>query len=128
MSRMKKEILAASLTDVCQKEPGKFCKTYLFPLEFVGFSGHFPGNPVLPAVVQIMMAQTTIEEYEQQSLELRTVSKAKFQVPLLPNQEIEICCKKNPSMGLQYDISLNLAGDQASRFRLFLEEKEQGVI
>ncbi|MTD26908.1 hypothetical protein [Erwinia sorbitola] len=32
---------------------------FYFPAEFIGFQGHFPGNPILPGIVQIMLARYT---------------------------------------------------------------------
>jgi 3-hydroxyacyl-[acyl-carrier-protein] dehydratase len=34
--------------------PGEFTASFVFPPEFCGFAGHFPGNPVLPGIAQIM--------------------------------------------------------------------------
>ncbi|MEX1100271.1 MAG: hypothetical protein WEB87_07585, partial [Bacteriovoracaceae bacterium] len=63
--------------------------------------GHFPGNPILPGVVQIeMMAQasaflsvplvgTDVSEYNVETL-LLAVDKSKFRKPLLPGMKLEI--------------------------------------
>lgn len=33
---------------------GEFAAAFVFPPDFCGFAGHFPGNPVLPGIAQIM--------------------------------------------------------------------------
>ena len=70
------------------------------------FKGHFPGNPILPGVVQVeMMAQATSfglillepdlvnKDFD---VALLSISNAKFRKPILPNMDlvIEAKCSK----------------------------------
>ncbi len=67
------------------------------------FAGHFPGNPILPGVVQIeMMAQAaafalvgTIEDPSKSNMEvvLLSVSNAKFRKPIGPGMDLIIKSK-----------------------------------
>ena len=125
MSRMRDAILAAAVGHVYKKEPDMFCRAYYFSSEFIGFAGHFPGNPVLPAIVQLMMAKILIEEYEEQPLKLSKVSRAKFIMPLQPEQEIIICCKKADDKTFLYDIMLYQSDKLAASFRLSLVTRGQ---
>ncbi|MGB0453443.1 MAG: 3-hydroxyacyl-ACP dehydratase FabZ family protein [Bacteriovoracaceae bacterium] len=64
------------------------------------FKGHFPGNPILPGVVQVeMMAQATsfvlfkLEAFKvgsQLDVALVSVNNAKFRKPVLPEMDLEI--------------------------------------
>lgn len=73
--------------------------------------GHFPGNPILPGVVQVeMMAQasaflsvpligTDISDSNVETL-LLSVDKAKFRKPLLPGMKLEITAQISKVRGL----------------------------
>ena len=60
------------------------------------FSGHFPGQPIVPGVILIeALAQTagvivsaSLTEYNKKSVLFMSVNKAKFRKPVLPNEKI----------------------------------------
>jgi 3-hydroxyacyl-[acyl-carrier-protein] dehydratase len=67
------------------------------------FAGHFPGNPILPGVVQVeMMAQATtfIILFLQENLEsmkldvaLLGIDEARFRKPILPEMDLKLVTK-----------------------------------
>jgi 3-hydroxyacyl-[acyl-carrier-protein] dehydratase len=67
------------------------------------FAGHFPGNPILPGVVQVeMMAQATTfivlllqENHESMDLEvaLLGIDEARFRKPILPEMDLKLVTK-----------------------------------
>jgi 3-hydroxyacyl-[acyl-carrier-protein] dehydratase len=52
------------------------------------FQGHFPGNPVLPAMTQIAAARHVAEQMTGRSLEVTEVGRAKFTRPVGPGVEL----------------------------------------
>ena len=90
------------------------------------FSGHFPGNPVLPGVIQLeMMAQASCfmstKVYKNpDSVELNValmgVSSSKFRKPVKPNMELTIRAKLVKARGpvISYDCEITHEGNLMS--------------
>lgn len=93
MNRLRYEINSSALENLIVREDGTAVKRFLFSSDFIGFSGHFKGFPILPAIVQILCGLAVAEEMKGKFLELDTIEKAKFLLKLRPDQEIEVHCK-----------------------------------
>lgn len=70
---------------------------YLFPLEFPGFSGHFPGMPVLPGVCLLKTAAVTLEDWHGRPILVSEVSRARFSAPVKPGEPVEVACTRSES-------------------------------
>ena len=57
------------------------------------FSGHFPNNPILPGVVQLDWAVFYAKKHLSTSEHFDGMEVTKFQVPILPNNEILLSLK-----------------------------------
>ena len=90
---------------------------YLFVADSAVFDGHFPGHPVLPGVVQILMAQMTLEDALGRPLDIRAIPQAKFTAPLRPDSVIELRVRTGRRADL-WDCTLHCAGQLATRFQL----------
>lgn len=86
MSRLAQEILAAGGASEAVEEG--FTKEFTFQPDFIGFEGHFPDDPILPGVIQLMLGSLTVEEATGKPLTVNTVSKAKFLKPVSPNETL----------------------------------------
>ena len=86
MRRVKAETVGCmrSLTREDRVLTGRF----LFPEEYIGFQGHFPGQKVLPGVCQIHCVLAVIEQGEAVAVMLREVLLAKYAAPVLPGEEL----------------------------------------
>lgn len=58
------------------------------PAHFSGFNGHFPQNPILPGIVQLMMAHYVATMGTKEPL--ITVKRAKFTRPVKPGEPITL--------------------------------------
>jgi len=77
-------IRAAATGDIERRADGSVRQRYVFNADFPGFSGHFPGRPILPAVLQIMAANQLVEAATGQRLLSAAIERAKFVQPIVP--------------------------------------------
>ena len=67
---------------------------FLFPSDFTGFKGHFPGRPVLPGVCKIQAVIAMLEIWHKKNICIKEISMAKFFAPVFDNQEIIVTTNK----------------------------------
>jgi len=89
MKNMNEEIRECSTISVHRTERG-YEMGYAFPATFSGFRGHFPQNPVLPAIIQLMTARESIIEYLGRDLLITKVTRAKFQKVVTPDVPVTV--------------------------------------
>lgn len=81
--------LLAHAAPAVRTAPDVWTTDYRLPRDFPGFTGHFPGNPVLPALLQTAMVRLLIEDVlgEPCSLAIRN---AKFSLPIRPDAVVTV--------------------------------------
>lgn len=90
-------------------------KTFHLEASFIAFLGHFPDHPVLPAIVQILMAQITVEEATGEANVMQELIQAKFIMPIIPNMEVK--CIVTPIGPKKWQAIINADGKNAAFFR-----------
>ncbi|MCK5098228.1 MAG: hypothetical protein KAR45_08985 [Desulfobacteraceae bacterium] len=66
-----------------------------FDENFIGFQGHFPGNPVLPGVVMIKTMTLMYELYKKKEFTLSQIKQAKFIEPVFADTLTSFFVKSN---------------------------------
>ena len=66
---------------------------FKFPIDFIGFQGHFPSEKVLPGVCQIQCAASMLERFFGKPVLLKEIVSAKFFAPVFPSEEIICVCR-----------------------------------
>lgn len=61
-----------------------------FPADFPAFAGHFPGQPVLPAVMQLAIVRMLSSDLLQAPFALIGTEKIKFKTMIGPGESIEV--------------------------------------
>lgn len=125
MSALRKGIDASAMEALAGTGAETGARRYRFGPGFIGFSGHFPGNPILPAIVQIRAVVSLAEEECGRRLRLAAVRSAKFLAPIRPGEEVWIRVRRSVDPGTDVrDATLSVAGKIVAAFRLELAEGE----
>lgn len=120
MSRMKNEIAEAFTPSAAEAAEQGIVGTYCFSSEFTGFDGHFPGMPILPAIVQIMIGRHAAEHQASCFFSLVAVKNAKYLKPIEPDMQISALVERSAKDADVYVVKLMLGEETASSFRLHL--------
>ena len=99
--------------------------TFRFGADFTGFRGHFPGHPILPAFVQLMMAECAVRRHSTRSWSLRRVERGKFLRPIAPNEPVTVCWQEQArNGGLRCGFTLRVGAEKAAVFTLEFAAEE----
>ncbi len=126
MNPLRRAVAAAARTPVTVLADGEWCRDFVFVADFPGFSGHFPGYPVVPAVVQVLTAQLVAEAGVGRPLRLLAVDNAKFLIQLRPDDVITVTCrpKKATATATVYEGTLSVAAGLAASFQMNLATED----
>ncbi len=96
------------------------CRAQLaFPADFVGFQGHFPGNPILPGVCLVEAVLGVLESAYSKSFTLKKIASAKFREPVKPGQPIQIDCTSSAdARGLKVSARVSCAAGRVAELVL----------
>ena len=120
---MIKEDILACAVDTCALTETGWAQSFIFPDDFGAFDGHFPGQPILPGVVQTLAAFTAIESQHGAPFKLRSIRKAKFAKQINPDERILVAWVKLESANgsLEYKATLTRGDETVSSFILIVE-------
>ena len=101
-------------------ENGILTARFVFPADFLGFQGHFPDRPVLPAVCEIQAALAMLEASKKTEVELREIKLAKFSTPVTCDEEVVYACSMamESQDGAVVKATLAKDGKSVARFKL----------
>ncbi len=78
---------------------------YTVPCDHPAFTGHFPGEPILPGVVLLDIALQTIAVASHISFSHCSINTVKFLHPARPGDELSISHRHTDSGMIHFDIS-----------------------
>ncbi len=88
-----------------------------FPRNSDWFSGHFPGNPIVPGVALIALVEEAVIERERgegRTLVITGVRRIRFRLPVRPDDEVTLeATRMSGREGPTYAFTLRLAGEVA---------------
>jgi 3-hydroxyacyl-[acyl-carrier-protein] dehydratase len=121
-------IRGAAVGGIERAKDGAFHQRYVFGPDFPGFAGHFPGKPILPAVLQIMAASLQAEAAAGQRLTPAAIERAKFVSTIVPGALVEIACRRAPGAAPnRWEIRIDADRQPAASFTLTLQPRAAGA-
>ena len=116
--------LQKRIHDFQRHDDGSYSAAITFDPAFTGFDGHFPGNPVVPAVCQLSAVEVLAHmALGHKDLKLATISLMKCRAPLLPNDTATFIfhiLKEENTITVKADIS-TAKQKNASKFKLIFQ-------
>lgn len=110
-----------SLIRISRPDPGRVVAEVEVDADSPWFSGHFPGNPILPGIAQLGMVLDTIQEFGHGECRISEIKKARFKQMIRPNDPITImttCRGQNPA---SYSFRVMVKGQPACTGLLIAE-------
>ena len=90
-----------------------------FSDDFVGFDGHFPGNPLLPGILMMKTGILVSEIALSKSLCVERIKNAKFAQSIFPNQEVNLKIDLKDKDGMfQISTALSHQGDVCAKYSI----------
>ena len=102
-----------------ETSPGVWEATCVFTADFLGFDGHFPGDPMLPGVAQIMAAAFTASGGR--DMRIKQVGRTKFMSMVRPDDTLHVRAAVKPVVdGLAVTADCSVASGPCAHIKLVL--------
>jgi len=103
------EQLARQLTgfSVQGRDPLAATACFTLPPEFPAFVGHFPGNPLLPAFLQLAMVRLVVQQALAMPLAPLATERIKFGGFVRPGEQVEVETRIRP-VAAHWQVEFNL--------------------
>ena len=116
--------LLKRVRDFQRHDDGSYSAAITFDTAFTGFDGHFPDNPIVPAVCQLSAVEVLAHlALGREELKLATISLMKFRAPLVPNDTATFIfhiLQEENTITIKADVSTPKQKN-ASKFKLILQ-------
>ncbi len=129
MSALRQAIAAAVIGPLLRREDGAWCQACRFDSACVAFAGHFPGNPLLPALAQILAGEHVAQAIAGRQLVLTGVERARFLLPIVPEQTVDVVVREPATSGRScWEVRLLTDAGQAASFLLTFDPAPAPVL
>jgi 3-hydroxymyristoyl/3-hydroxydecanoyl-(acyl carrier protein) dehydratase len=78
------------LRDLKRSASNELCADIQISPDSPWFSGHFPGDPILPGIAQLGMVFDAINQSSNQHMKITSVSRVRFKQIIRPNDQLRI--------------------------------------
>lgn len=91
-----------------QSESDEITVDVRVPADSFWFSGHFPGEPILPGVAQLGMVFDAIQKFETQKLKVLSISRVRFRQMVRPRDQLKVVVSPHKERPGSYYFRLEL--------------------
>lgn len=120
------------LTEEWESEDNRLGCRIRFFADHAIFSGHFPGQPVVPGVCMMEMVRELLEQHSGRRLWLHRADQVKFLSPILPDSQPWMEIRWEMKEGPVWKVQAQLKEDKRVLFRLLgrfaVQEDREGKI
>ena len=128
MKKLTYAIEKSAVGSAKKDNPSGIRREYCFDNNFPGFSGHFPGYPILPAVLQLMLGQLLVEEQKGYKIRVTSIEKAKFLSEIKPDDLITVqCVDADTKESQRSKIKISSGAKPVSSFNLYFCPSKENV-
>lgn len=108
------------MSDLKLNRDNTLTASFVFPTDFLGFKGHFPGKPILPGVCEIQAALLMLEEFKNKAVLLKEIVQVKFFLPLSCNEKINFALeeKLEPNGEVSLKVQVSKEKERAAEMHL----------
>lgn len=97
-----------SISDIKQISDNQISARAAAPADSPWFSGHFPGNPILPGIAQLAIAFDVIKVfYYNKNLRIESVKKVRFKSLVKPEEMLDIMVTKVDNFSNAYSFKIS---------------------
>ncbi|HIE08112.1 MAG TPA: hypothetical protein EYP64_08710 [Desulfarculaceae bacterium] len=123
---IRQEINQTAVGEFAKTSPETGSQNFHPKAGFVGFDGHFPDYPILPAMLQILFGIVVAEKILETDLVMKKLDKAKFMAQVKPDEIINVSCRISRPAGdwksdIQAKITITAAEKKVATLTLWLE-------
>ncbi len=89
------------------------------------FSGHFPGNPVLPGIAQLSFVFDLVRKIKGNGLKISRVRRVRFKQVIRPEDRFNVVLRQNSGDGRSYSFKIMVKDEVACSGIVVAAETEQ---
>ncbi len=110
-----------ALLHVDASAPDEMVMTAKVPSGSPWFSGHFPGEPILPGIAQLDMVKDAVSRLRQTPFKISGVKKVRFKRVVKPEELLKITVVPKKGEDLSYVFRITVEGEQVSNGLMTVE-------
>jgi 3-hydroxyacyl-[acyl-carrier-protein] dehydratase len=101
------------IKDVNHSDPEEISLDIQVPPESGWFSGHFPGEPILPGIAQLGMVFDAINRSESRNIKITGIRRVRFKQIIRPDDPLQLTIKPHKNGSGAYDFRIQVNSELA---------------